>query len=160
RGGSYDCSVAAGVPAANGGAASAAVTTWKVAVVPPAGVARTSPTQGDTRAGTGSITLTFNSPIDHDNVEHRLTLEPPPAEHLRHFWSGTQLSVSFAGKTRTDYRLTLAPGAVDRYGDTIAAPFVLNFRTAPLPATVSLSSDSYYTVVRAGIAPNVTLVST
>jgi uncharacterized protein YfaS (alpha-2-macroglobulin family) len=149
----YQGTVAAGVPAANGRAVSAEPFTWSFVTAGLAGIASTDPGQGATNAPQGSITLTFNTPMERQSVVDRIRVEPPPDNGPFTFWEPdeTRLHINFfPGKPSADYQVTLAPGAVDRFGQTIDREFVLTFRTAPLRPSLTLVGSGRAGVFIAG----------
>src|SRR5262249_6117704 len=96
------------------------------------------------------------------SVEDRLTLEPRPADdQLFTFWepNDTRLHVNFPGKPSSDYQLALSAGAVDRFGQVIDGDFVLSYRTAPLPPSLTLLGAGRGGVFRAGGSQQVAFAS-
>jgi uncharacterized protein YfaS (alpha-2-macroglobulin family) len=136
----YSGTVAAGIPAANGGGVSPSEFTWSFTTAGLAGVASTDPAQGATAAQGGNVTIRFNTPMDKPSVEERITVTPRPDNGPFFFWEPGDLNlhVNFLSQPSTDYTVTLAAGAKDRFDQVIENPFVLSFRTAPLTPSLTV----------------------
>ncbi|MFN8557018.1 MAG: Ig-like domain-containing protein, partial [Dehalococcoidia bacterium] len=140
----YEGVVAEGVPSAvNPAAVSAAPFTWSFTTAGPAGVSGSEPTALSVTPLGGTVRLTFATPMDKATVDERISVEPKPDNGPFTFFEPgeTRLHINFPSKPSTQYTVTLAAGATDRFGQTIDEPFSLTFTTAALrPALTVLGA--------------------
>jgi len=139
----YAATVAKGLRGAGGGETVAARSAGFTTAALPS-VAQTSPRGGDTNAGRFGVSIQFATPMDPVSLEGKLTISGFTAEELDgHVFTGEQaLSASVPLKASTSYRVDLAPGATDRYGQPMGG-HRFSFTTGALPATVSLALPGY-----------------
>ncbi len=116
-------------------------TQWSFATVPNPAIVGTNPSDGEQSAQPyGGFTLFFASPMDVETLRDRITIDPEPwrdPEFYYRDWND-ELQVSFPTEPSTQYTITVAAGAEDVYGNTIASPFTFSYRTGPYSPDVSL----------------------
>ena len=83
------------------------------------------------------VRLAFSAPMDWDSVERAIAIDPKPTE-VYTSTSDTEYFVYFPLKPETDYRVTVAGTARDRYGVAIGQDAAVAFHTAPLPPSIAL----------------------
>ena len=90
------------------------------------------------------VQLEFTNPMDPDSLEGKLSITGFTAEAVAEsayaYEFGISLGITL--KPSTTYTVTLAPGALDRYGQVMGG-HSYTFRTAPLPSSVSLALPGY-----------------
>ena len=88
----------------------------------------------------GGLRIFFTSPMDAETFEGRFTIEPEPwyePEFYYYEWDNS-LQVTFPTEPSTDYRITIASGLADIYGNTIDSDLSFGYRTAPYDPDVTL----------------------
>ncbi len=142
----YTISLAEGVNGAQGGSTESAFTAT-VTVAPLPRVVSTTPTEGAESVSVyDPIQITFNAPMDLEDVETLITLSPTSTQVYTYYDPELlTLNISVAGplEPSTDYSVTLSGDIQDESGQTLGNDFVLNFRTAPLPPTLALITSGY-----------------
>ncbi len=86
----------------------------------------------------GFIKLELSSPLAEGEYQQYITVDPP-LELSTGLIEGTQLSVFGDFTPDTDYKVEIAGNLPDQWGQTLGAPYKLDFRSAPLPASLSLN---------------------
>jgi hypothetical protein len=111
---------------------------FRVAPLPQ--LASSEPVDGNTSVEPfNSVTLNFNTPMDWASVEQNLTIDPAPKK-TDVFTSAydTTFSLYLPLQPETDYRISVGGAAQDPYGVALGQDAVVNFRTGPLPPSLSL----------------------
>jgi alpha-2-macroglobulin len=86
---------------------------------------------------TGSIQLTFSTPMDWTSVEEHLTIEPAPTS-VQTYTSRTEFTIYSMLQPETDYRITIGGAAQDAYGLALGQDVAISFRTGPLRPSLAL----------------------
>jgi len=139
----YVISVSSGLKSARGGV-TALSRTASFTVVGVPRVADTWPKNGEKAAGQYGVSLQFGSPMDPDSLDGKLSISGISDKDLEghvNVWE-LGLSANVALKARTHYTVTLAPGAIDRYGQVMGG-YTWSFTTGALPSSVSLALPSF-----------------
>jgi uncharacterized protein YfaS (alpha-2-macroglobulin family) len=91
------------------------------------------PTQG--------ISLLFSTPLQGPDFLQWISLNPP-VPNLKLSWNEADRSLSLAGDfvPATQYMLSISADLTDVWGGRLGYPFSFEFRTAPLPPSLSLPS--------------------
>ncbi|TAK69324.1 MAG: hypothetical protein EPO22_01990, partial [Dehalococcoidia bacterium] len=140
----YVAKVAAGVKSPDGAGSTErdAVSTFTTIGVPR--ISSTTPSNGDQNAQPYGVSIRFTNPMDEKSVEDRIAIEPKPSSDPYLSWSpdDTSLNIGMPLAPSSSYRVTLAAGAVDRYGQQLAAPLDLSFVTAKVEPQFHLFRSS------------------
>ncbi len=98
----------------------------------------TEPRDGEQDAFTHGLSLYFASPMDIDSLAGKVRIEPAPAEAPLTYYSdwNNRYAVSFDAQPDTNYRVTVAAGMRDIYGNAIAEPLTIAYKTEPRPPEV------------------------
>ncbi len=117
----------------------------------------TTPPHGDQNAERYGLTIRFTNPMDHKSVEDRVAIEPKPAsDPYFNWWSDdTSLNIGIPFAPSSPYRVTIAAGAVDRYGQQLAAPLDLRFVTKKVDPQFSLFRSAQIGTYDAYLDPKV-----
>src|SRR5438093_383876 len=139
----YLITVDKGQRGARGGATARERTASFTTVGVPA-VKQTYPADGATDAQRYGISLQFTNPMDPDTLERKVSVSGFGAKDLEDhvYTSEFSLGVNVALRPSTAYTVTLAPGAVDRYGQVMAG-HRFSFTTGAVPSSVSLIVPGY-----------------
>ena len=139
----YLITVDKGQRGARGGATARERTASFTTVGVPA-VKQTYPADGATDAQRYGISLQFTNPMDPDTLERKVSVSGFGAKELEDhvYTSEFSLGVNVALRPSTAYTVTLAPGAVDRYGQVMAG-HRFSFTTGAVPSSVSLIVPGY-----------------
>lgn len=135
----YTASITKGLTGAAGGATSVGRDVAFTTVGLP-GVASTQPVRGEASAGRFGVSIQFSNPMDVDTLLDKISISGIDADTVG---SGTYvyeqyLSVNTPLRPSTSYTVTLAAGALDRYGQPLAA-YSWSFTTGGLGSSVSLA---------------------
>ena len=97
----------------------------------------------------GARSFTFSSPLAKGEYDDLVTVIPE-VDNLDVFVSENRLSFSVYGSFApdTNYVIELSAQIKDQWGQSLGDPFILNFRTAPLPPSLNLFSISNTVFVR------------
>src|SRR5256712_5890245 len=127
-----------------GGGATARERTASFTTVGVPAVKQTYPADGATDAQRYGISLQFTNPMDPDTLERKVSVSGFGAKELEDhvYTSEFSLGVNVALRPSTAYTVTLAPGAVDRYGQVMAG-HRFSFTTGAVPSSVSLIVPGY-----------------
>ncbi|HML24575.1 MAG TPA: Ig-like domain-containing protein [Aggregatilinea sp.] len=109
--------------------------------VPLPAILYTSPSDGTPDAYPyGGFSITFASPMDIDSLKDKVIIEPEPwREFDTYFYDyDNTYQLSFDTEPSTEYTITILPGMMDRYGNTIDEGLVVNYRTAPYDPELTL----------------------
>lgn len=139
----YEAVVAAGLPGANGGATADERRSRFTTVGLPV-VSSTFPRNGETSAQRYGVSFTFSNPMDIDSLEGKVSVSGFTAEDLEgNVYIGEfDMYVSLPLRPSTSYTVTLAAGAVDRYG-LVMGSHTISFTTGALPSQVTLALPGY-----------------
>ncbi|MDY7078457.1 MAG: Ig-like domain-containing protein [Chloroflexota bacterium] len=113
---------------------------WQFTVAGPPHIISSSPADGDMAAHPeGQLAVLFNVPMDTASVEAALRIEPEP-EHVDIQWErdDTRLEVFIDFDPSVEYRILLAEGVVDLYGEPLTGNRSIVFLSAPLAPMLSL----------------------
>jgi alpha-2-macroglobulin len=138
----YEYGVAGDAQAAAGGALGNGSLMMFFETVPPPGIVRTDPFDGQSDAQLYGVTIYFASPMNPASLEDKITIEPEPWREPDTYygdWDNTYV-LSFPVEPSTDYTITLAAGAEDVYGNRLDQPFTFNFTTLPFDPDVQLEA--------------------
>jgi uncharacterized protein YfaS (alpha-2-macroglobulin family) len=107
-------------------------------------VKMTYPTNGQRDAGRYGVGIQFNSPMDPESLEGKLSISGFTAKDLEGRVSTNEFGVgaNIALEGLTTYTVTLAPGALDRYGQVMGG-YRFSFTTGELPSSVFLALPGY-----------------
>lgn len=116
-------------------------TTWRYTSVPPPAIASTTPADGELEVSRGGFSLYFASPMNIASLRDSIKIEPAPELEARVFYNDWNASytVSFDAEPSTTYRVRIAPGMQDIYGNVISDPYEFSYRTAPRPPLLGLN---------------------
>ncbi len=111
---------------------SSATASWRYQTVPEPHILATEPKNGAQDVGRGGFSLFFASTMKIESLADRITIEPDPPAPPRFYYSewSKRYTVSFEAEPSTAYRVRIAPGMEDIYGNAIAEPTVFHFTTA------------------------------
>src|SRR5262249_50202877 len=115
---------------------SSKLTQWSFTTVGAPAVVRTQPAAGAV-TDLKPVQITLAHPMDQDSVAAGISISPAPRDKPRPGWNGesTEINVFVPDmQPSTAYTVTLAAGAKDMFGQTLAQPVTFSFKTAPLPA--------------------------
>ncbi len=88
-----------------------------------------------------TVLIYFNGPIaDKDMLKH--VQIQPPVPNLNTWWNEYERYLSLYGDFApdTEYSLSLSPDLPDPWGGRLKQPYTLNFRTAPLPPSLVITT--------------------
>jgi hypothetical protein len=139
----YDGVVAAGLPGATGGA-TAEERRVRFTTVGLPGIASSFPRNGETSAQRYGISISFTNPMETDTLEGKVSVSGFSADDLdgNVFISEFDMHVSLTLRPSTSYTVSIAGGAVDRYGQ-VMGPQTISFTTGALPSQVTLALPGY-----------------
>ncbi|MFN8457885.1 MAG: MG2 domain-containing protein, partial [Anaerolineae bacterium] len=147
----YRVELPAGVKAAQGQTQTTSIYSANFTVIPPPTVANTNPANGEQFADPyQGLDITFSGPISPASVIVGQTLLVEPAisaTEVYTYWSqnDTQVNISFARKENSVYTVTLTPGIVGRYGQPLAEPTTISWKTYRQTPYVHIVSPSIAT---------------
>jgi hypothetical protein len=127
----------------NGGAPMADGLTWTFETVPLPGIRQTQPDNGDTNVYPwGGFTIYFESPMDVDTIDDRITIEPEPWREYDAYYGDwdDSYTLSFPTEPSTEYTITIEPGMRDIYGNEITEGRVIRYTTAPYDPEIILQA--------------------
>jgi alpha-2-macroglobulin len=136
---SYQIIAPRGLRGANGGETKEDATSQFTTVGPPR-VSATNPPAGTTNAHRFGVQITFSNPMDPASLDGRVSVSGIPAEEIRENWFGNELALflNVALQPSTRYTVSIAEGAVDRYGQRLGA-FSFSFTTGARPSFISFA---------------------
>ena len=140
---SYEGVVAAGLRGAKGGA-TAEERRARFTTVGLPGIASSFPRNGETSAQRYGISISFTNPMDPDSLEGKVSVSGFTADDLEGnvFIGEFDMNVSLTMRPSTSYTVSIAGGAVDRYGQ-VMGPQTISFTTGALPSQVTLALPGY-----------------
>ena len=111
---------------------------WRYTTVGAPRIIDTEPRDGERDAYTHGLSLYFASPMDIESLDGKVRIEPAPAEAPIAYYSdwNNRYVVSFDALPDTRYRVTVAAGMRDIYGNAIAEPLTFLYQTEPRPPEV------------------------
>ncbi|MQA00085.1 MAG: hypothetical protein GEU80_12290 [Dehalococcoidia bacterium] len=105
-------------------------------------IVRSSPRDGDQRAGRYGVQIAFNNPIDVESLEDRLTISGIAPEEMRfESYDDLEVYVQVGFEPSTTYTVTIADGVTDRDGLPLG-PQVFTFTTGELEPSISFAVPS------------------
>ena len=115
---------------------------WQYRTVGAPRIIDTEPQDGERDAYTHGLSLYFASPMDIDSLDGKVRIEPAPAEAPITYYSdwNNRYAVSFDAHPDTNYRVTVAAGMQDIYGNAIAEPLTFLYKTEPRPPEIGFAS--------------------
>jgi uncharacterized protein YfaS (alpha-2-macroglobulin family) len=135
--GTYQVLVPAGLKGVGAGTTKSE---WKstFVTVGPAAIRTTQPLDGATGAGRYGIQLEFTNPMDIDSLEGKVSISGIPQDEIQQGSYGGEMSLGIGVmlEPSTPYTVTIAAGAVDRYGQPLPASS-FSFTTGALEPSVS-----------------------
>ena len=125
-------------------AAASSAPSWRYSTVGAPKIVDTDPRAGEQAAYHHGLSLYFASPMHIDSLAGKVRIEPAPTDEPNTHYSDwdNRYSVSFAAQAETNYRITIAPGMQDIYGNAIAEPLTFTYKTAPRPPEVGFVKQS------------------
>ena len=146
----YEVVAHAGLRGANGGVTATARTAGFTVVSYP-WLRRTTPRDGETNAGTWSIGLSYNNPMDPESFEGRVSISGIDPDDIEVWAYEADVGVYAPLKHSTTYTVRIAAGVRDRGGRTLREySFSFTTRPRPLPAQyVSFAAPRSFTTVAA-----------
>ncbi|WP_162909504.1 Ig-like domain-containing protein [Aggregatilinea lenta] len=111
--------------------------------VPAPAIVYTSPQDGEQAAYPyGGFTIQFAGPMDLDSLEDKVIIEPEPWREFDTYFYDYDYSyqLSFDTEPSTEYVITILPGMMDRYGNTIDEGMVVRYRTDTYPPELTLQT--------------------
>ena len=135
--------VAKGLKGARGGETAKERTASFITVGPPS-VRQTYPANGDREAGRYGASIQFSTPMDVASLDGKLSISGFTAKDLEGRVNAYDMGISagVALEARTRYTVTLAPGALDRYGQVMGG-YQFSFTTGSVPSSVALALPGY-----------------
>ncbi len=116
-------------------------------------VSRTTPGDGATDAPRYSAQVIFSNPMDRDSAEARVSVSGLDTKQLRFYWQNdTTLLINVSLKPSTRYIVSIAQGALDRYGQSLP-PYSFSFTTGRLPSVVSYAVPTQIATYSASAQP-------
>ena len=97
---------------------------------------RTWPADGQTDAWPGTISLTYNNPMDPESFKGRISISGVAPEHLQVYVYDTYVSLGAPLAHSTAYTVRVTEGVRDRGGRTLPA-YEFSFTTRPPPSPPS-----------------------
>lgn len=115
-------------------------TSWTFLTVPYPAITGSSPGEGASVRPFGGFVIYFASPMDQDQFEDFITIEPEPEFDPRFYWRtwSNTLDVSFQPYASATYTITVAPGLEDEYGNVIDEGYSFTYTTQGFTPEVSL----------------------
>lgn len=143
----YTAQISAGVGGPSGSSGLAQPYSWSFQSVTAPRIVNTEPKHG---AGafdhTNNVILTFNTKIDPSSVMSRLSISPAvDSTKVYTYYSSYDNSfhINWGLKPSTDYRMRIAAGISDPYGNQIAQDQIVDFRTARIDPEAQLLMPGY-----------------
>ena len=92
----------------------------------------------------GAVEFKFNSPLAEADYENLVTVTPS-LDNLQVQVSEDGLSMIIYGEfiPESDYQVELAAQIRDRWGQSLGDPYILNYRTFPLPPSIVINSTGF-----------------
>lgn len=108
--------------------------------VPYPAIIRTSPEDGGITRPYGGFVIYFSSPMEQEQFEDFITIEPEPEFEPRYYWRSwsNSIEVAFQPYASATYDVTVAPGLEDEYGNTIDEEFTFSYSTEGFRPEVNL----------------------
>ncbi|MBN1563509.1 MAG: Ig-like domain-containing protein [Anaerolineae bacterium] len=111
--------------------------------VPYPRIVSTSPSDGAYEASPyGGFSIRFNTPMDLDSLKDKIFIDPEPwREFDTYFYDWSyQYNLAFDTEPTTDYTITILPGMMDRYGNTIDEGMTVTYTTAAYPPELTIQA--------------------
>ena len=144
-GGSYERVVPGGVAGAAGSVtASERVARFSVVELPR--LVSTNPRDGETEAGTWSIWLNYNNPMDTDSFEGRVSITGIEPDAIYVWGYGEEVRIRVPLRASTSYTVRIAAGVRDRGGRTLPGTS-FSFATAARAPSLSLATSTSLTTI-------------
>lgn len=107
-------------------------------------VVRTTPQNGEKNAGRYGVSLQFNTPLDPNSMDGKISISGIADKDLEGKISVYDFNVGVNAPLdpSTTYTVTLRAGAIDRYGQPIPS-YRFSFRTGALEPSVALAVPGY-----------------
>jgi len=134
---------------------------WRYKTAPLPAIVGSEPADGELGAERYGFSLFFASAMAADSLRDRIEIAPEPADSPSFRYSAweNRYIVSFAAEPSTDYRIVVAPGAEDSYGNAINEPFTWRYRTGPRSPALGFEVSGPVGFYPAGRgAPQITLM--
>ncbi|MCY4465678.1 MAG: Ig-like domain-containing protein [Chloroflexi bacterium] len=119
-------------------AADSQAPSWRYTTVGAPSIIDTEPRDGERDAYTHGLSLYFASPMNIDSLDGKVRIEPAPDEAPITYYSdwNKRYALSFDAQPDTNYRVTVDAGMQDIYGNAIAEPLTVAYKTEPRPPEV------------------------
>ncbi len=111
--------------------------------VPYPEILSTNPSNGEANANPyGGFRIYFSAPIDPETVADKVTIEPAPWREFETYYYeyDNRFSLLFDTEPSTTYTITIAPGIMDPYGNTIDEQLVVRYTTDPYSPDLTLQT--------------------
>ncbi len=143
----YTLKLNAGIVAAPGAEGMRDNFTWKFTTVPLPKIVSTNPKNGERHASPRTpFVIEFNTPIDPDTVMKNITFTPElsPTQVYTYFsdYDNTFI-IHFGAQPSSDYKVVIADGIADPYGNTIPKGKTVKFRTDALEPNYQLVTADF-----------------
>ena len=149
----YELRIAGGVAGRGGGALK---TEWRSAfeAVGRPTVARTRPADGAQDAQRFGIDIEFSNPMNGDSLEGKVSVSGIDPDDVNEYFSPDELHLFLSTPLQpsTAYTVSVAAGAVDRYGQALP-PYRFSFTTGARPAAVTLAIPNEIATYSASAEP-------
>lgn len=128
---------------------------WTFSTVPYPAIVGTDPSNGEQNAPPyGGVTIYFASPMNVETLQDKITVEPEPVRAPNYYYRdwNDSYSVSFGTEPGTAYRVRIAPGMEDIYGNRIETSYEFSYTTDDYPPDLLLrvpGSIGFYNAYRA-----------
>lgn len=108
--------------------------------VPYPAIVRTNPQDEGLTRPFGGFVIYFSSPMEQEQFEDFITIEPEPEFEPRYYWRSwsNSVEVAFQPYASATYEVTVAPGLEDEYGNTIDEEFSFTYSTEGFRPEVNL----------------------
>ena len=108
----------------------------------------------------GGVHLLFKNPVDLDVLKKHVTITPPlPSDSPALSWdvdtyaNSRDASAFPEGFPSTTYTVTVDAGMTDVFGQALKKPYVMTFKTPPVPPKVFIHSSGDFGIFERGKAP-------
>jgi len=112
-------------------------TLWSFSTLPYPQLLDQRPDDGAVTDSYFGFNLTFNTYMNAETINERLTIDPEP-EFFNGYRSNFQYIGSFEAKGSTLYTINIEPGIEDIYGNTYDEPITFTYETEPYEPSLSL----------------------
>lgn len=132
----YVGKVAAGVKGQSGGAPTAGDYVWSFRTIPPFGVIRTDPADGEAAPPYKAMEIYFTTDVDEASLRNITVTTPISATSIFTYYSSydRRYVFGFNAGPSSQFSVVLGKDVTDRWGQSLGQDRVITFRTRPLPS--------------------------